>query len=165
MLLQLDFVIEQLPLFSIKAVNSLYPPIMFFSWKEIVACLGMTLFEIWINVISLIFFLTLVALQLDGYINQSWWTIFTPLFVADALNAYFVMIVAIRLHLNETNPLKRSAWSFVSLTLLFAFKFMLCKKLTGSSTLEYSEVMSPIFILLQLLVVRTRTHLCPPTMA
>lgn len=136
---------------------------MFFSWKEIVACLGMTLFEVWVNVTSLIFFLALVALQIDGFIKQSWWTIFTPLFVADALNAYFAIIVAIRLHLYETNPIKRSAWSFVALTLLFAFKLMLCKKLSGSSSLEYSEVMSPIFILLQLLVVRTRTHLCPPT--
>lgn len=138
---------------------------MFFSWKEIVACLGMTLFEVWVNVTCLIFFLTLVALQLDHIIDQSWWVVFTPLFVADALNAYFAIIVAIRLHLNETNPIKRSAWSFVSLTLLFAFKLMLCKKLTGSSTLEYSEVMSPIFILLQLIAVRTRTHLCPPTAA
>lgn len=138
---------------------------MFFSWKEIVACLGMTLFEVWVNVTALIFFLALVALKLDKYIDQSWWTIFSPLFVADALNAYFAIIVAIRLHLNETNPIKRSAWSFVSLTLLFAFKLMLCKKLTGSSSLEYSEVMSPIFLLLQLLFVRTRTHLCPPAVA
>ncbi|KAE8750944.1 hypothetical protein FOCC_FOCC002373 [Frankliniella occidentalis] len=138
---------------------------MFFSWKEIVAVLGMTLFEVWVHVTSVVVFLTLVTLQLDGVIDQSWWTIFVPLFVADAMNAYFAMIVAIRLHLNETNPIKRSAWSFVALALLFSFKVMLCKKLSGSQTLDYSEIMSPIFIFLQLVVVRTRTHLCPPTMA
>lgn len=138
---------------------------MFLSWKEIVALLGMTLFEIWVKLTSLTFFLTLVALQLDGLIDQSWWTIFSPLFVADALNAYFSVIVAIRMHLNEANPIKRSAWSFASLSLLFSFEVLVCKKLSGTLSLDFSELMAPMYILLQLLIVRTRTHLCPPTMA
>lgn len=138
---------------------------MFLTWKETVALLGMTLFEIWVKITSLIFFLTLLALQRDGLIDQSWWIIFSPLFVADALNAYFSVIVAIRMHLNEANPLKRSAWSFLSLTLLFSFEVLVCKKYAGTLSLEYSELMAPMYILLQLLIVRTRTHLCPPTMA
>ena len=39
---------------------------------------------------------------------------------------------------------------FLFSVLLFGFKYLLCQKLNDSIKLEYSEVMSPIFILLQL---------------
>jgi hypothetical protein len=38
--------------------------------------------------------------------------------------------------------------------LLFGFKFLLCQKLSENIKLDYSEVMSPVFILLQLVMIR-----------
>lgn len=53
--------------------------------------------------------------------------------------------------------LLRASWSISLLVLLFVFKFLLCKKLNTvgqGGGLEFSEVLSPIFILLQLVAVR-----------
>ena len=41
-------------------------------------------------------------------------------------------------------------WILTLPVVLFGFKYLLCQKLNDSIKLEYSEVMSPIFILLQL---------------
>ncbi len=38
--------------------------------------------------------------------------------------------------------------------LLFGFKFLLCQKLSENIKLDYSEVLSPVFILLQLIMIR-----------
>ncbi|KAK0077162.1 hypothetical protein PV325_004345 [Microctonus aethiopoides] len=48
----------------------------------------------------------------------------------------------------------RALWSLISLLLIFVFEYLLCKKLSGQSNLEYSEVLSPVFVLLQLVAVR-----------
>lgn len=129
---------------------------MFFTLKEIVRWLGLTLFEIWVLLVCLLVFSILVALRCQGLLMASWWAIFTPLFVSDALNAYFCVIVFIRTYLEGTykNALLRAAWSAAVLVVLFVFKFLLCSRLNGQSTLEYSEVMSPVFILLQLVMIR-----------
>jgi hypothetical protein len=52
------------------------------------------------------------------------------------------------------SALVRALWSLFMLALLFIFKYLLCQKLTGDTRLEFSEVMSPIFILLQLIMIR-----------
>lgn len=127
---------------------------MFFTIGEIVRWLGITVFEIWINLIALTIFTILLALKIDT--ENSWWIIFSPLFAADALNAYFCVIVFIRMQLE--NSLKvailRASWSGTFLLMTFLFKFLLCKKLMGQVTLEYSEIFAPLFILLQLIAVR-----------
>jgi hypothetical protein len=102
-------------------------------------------------------FSILVALQAEGILGgASWWVVFAPLFVGDGLNAYFCVIIFIRMYMDGIYKaaLLRACWSTAFLVLLFVFKFLLCRKLTGASTLEYSEVMSPLFILLQLVAVR-----------
>jgi hypothetical protein len=49
----------------------------------------------------------------------------------------------------------RATWSFFVLMMLFLFKFLLCQKLSGQgNSNEYSGVLAPIFILLQLIMVR-----------
>ena len=48
----------------------------------------------------------------------------------------------------------RALWSLFMLLMLFLFKYLLCQKLNGDVALDYSEVMSPIFILLQLVMIR-----------
>lgn len=132
---------------------------MFFSLREILSFLGISVFEIWLNVISLTIFTILLAFKLDGLVyfkELNWWSIFLPLFIADGLNCYFCIIVFIRMYLcgQIKNGLLCTTWSLSVLTLIFVFKFLLCRKLSGQSTLEYSEVVSPIFILLQLFVAR-----------
>lgn len=130
-----------------------------FSLEEIVHLLGLTLFEMWINLIALTVFTILLALKVDNNFfleSSGWWTVFSPLFVADGLNTYFCAIIFIRMHMEGMirAAIFRAVWSLISLLLIFVFKYLLCKKLAGLSTLEYSEVMSPVFILLQLVAVR-----------
>ncbi|CAL7952468.1 unnamed protein product [Xylocopa violacea] len=132
---------------------------MIFSLNELVHWLGLTIFEIWINLISLTIFTVLLALKLDNnYFLDStgWWIVFSPLFVADALNTYFCAIIFIRMRMEGMirDATLRVLWSLISLLLIFVFKYLLCKKLSGQSPLEYSEVLSPIFILLQLIAFR-----------
>lgn len=134
---------------------------MLFSLDELVHWLGLTVFELWINLISIAVFTILLALHLEEKIltdkpSSAWWIVFSPLFVADAMNAYFCTIVLIRMYLEGMYKVAffRALWSFCFLTLIFAFEFLLCKKLSSLSSLEYSEILSPIFILLQLMAVR-----------
>jgi len=132
---------------------------MIFSLNELVHWLGLTTFEIWINLIALMFFTILLALKLDENLflgPSGWWEVFSPLFVADGLNTYFCAIIFIRMYMEGMirAGILRALWSQISLLLIFVFKYLLCKKLSGQSTLEYSEVLSPVFILLQLIAVR-----------
>uniref|UniRef100_A0A0V0GFB2 Putative conserved plasma membrane protein n=1 Tax=Triatoma dimidiata TaxID=72491 RepID=A0A0V0GFB2_TRIDM len=129
---------------------------MFFSLDELVEWLGMTIFELWINLLSLGTFTVLLAFASEEILVSSWWVIFSPLFVADALNAYFCTIVLIRMYLEALYKVAffRALWSLSFLGAIFTFEFLLCKKLSGEISLEYSEVLSPIFILLQLMAVR-----------
>lgn len=124
---------------------------MFFTIDELVRWLGLTVFEIWINLMSILTFTILLAFQFEN-----WWIIFFPLFAGDALNAYFCIIVFIRMQLES--PLKvallRIIWSTIFLLMTFLFKFLLCKKLMGLVTLDYYEIFTPLYILLQLIAVR-----------
>lgn len=134
---------------------------MFFSLQEIVHWLGLTVFEIWVNMIAVTVFTVLLSFQLEGMLMNRespwvWWVVFSPLFTADALNAYFCTIVLIRMYLEGMlkTAFFRALWSFWFLGLLFAFQFLVCRKLSHLSDAEYSEVLAPLFILLQLLAVR-----------
>lgn len=117
------------------------------------------MFEILINLVSLTIFTVLLALKLDDdYFlgNTGWWIVFSPLFIADGLNTYFCAIIFIRMHVGGMNKdaIPKAVWSLMFLVLIFLFKYFLCKKLSGQSTLEYSEVFSPIILLLQLIAIR-----------
>lgn len=132
---------------------------MFFTIEELVRWLGLTVFEIWINLIALLLFTILLAINYDPTIevyNNNWWMIFFPLFAGDALNAYFCVIIFIRMLLEMT--LKYSflkiSWSGTFLLMTFLFKFLLCRRLLGQLSLDYSEVFAPLYILLQLIAVR-----------
>ncbi|XP_076037371.1 transmembrane protein 203 [Oratosquilla oratoria] len=135
--------------------------IMFFTLRELTKWLGITVLEIWITLVSLLVTLVLVSLKMEGILaHTSWWVILSPLFIADALNTYFCVIVFIRTYLDGTiKPAAlRALWSFSVLILVFIFKFLLCRKLSDNQSLEYSAVMSPIFILLQLIMIRACHH-------
>lgn len=132
-----------------------------FTLAEMVQWSGLTVFEIFTNLVALLIFSILLTLRLGQYIPQSslsWFGIFSPLFCADLCNAYFCIIVGIRMYLDigqvKRRALHRILWSAHFLVLTIVFKYLLCLKLSGQTELEFSEVLSPIFILLQLIAVR-----------
>lgn len=147
---------------------------MFFQLSELLRWLGLTVFEIWVALVCFIAFTVLLTLKVEVWKDQSsdnspetnldqestvsWWLVFSPLFISDALNAYFCVIVFIRMYLEGSYKaaLIRALWSLFMLALLFIFKYLLCQKLSDpdENKLDYSEVMSPIFILLQLVMIR-----------
>ncbi|KAL3274114.1 hypothetical protein HHI36_015528 [Cryptolaemus montrouzieri] len=119
---------------------------MFFTTKEIVRWLGLTVFEIWINLIAFLIFTILLALKYDPEVEV----------YSDALNTYFCIILFIRmiLELSVRYSMLRLTWSATFLLTTFLFKYLLCKKLLGQLSLDYSEVFAPLYILLQLIAVR-----------
>ncbi|XP_071051436.1 transmembrane protein 203 [Onthophagus taurus] len=132
---------------------------MYFTLDEIVRWLGLTVFEIWVNLISILAFTVVFALKYDptaDIYSNNWWMIFFPLFAGDAFNAYFCVIVFIRMQLEAAIKLAmlRMCWSATFLSMTFTFKLLLYKKLLGQIHLDYSEVFAPVFILLQLIAVR-----------
>jgi len=135
---------------------------MFFQLSEILRWLGLTVFEVFSFSISVLAFTVLLTLKVEASTFGlspdfvSWWTVYAPLFIADAFNAYFVVIVFIRMSIEGTykSAVLRSIWSLFFLCMLALFKFMLCKKLSGDANLDYSEVFAPIFIVLQFFFVR-----------
>jgi len=129
---------------------------MFFNLQELGQWLGVTAYEIWVWLTSLAVFTILLSLKLDGNMNLTWWIVFSPLFIGDALNAYFVVTVFIRMYIaKRVRPATlRTLWSLLQLVLVFLFEFLLCWKLSDTAQFEYSEVMAPLFILSQFIMIR-----------
>lgn len=132
-----------------------------FKLTELVRWLGLTEFEILTNLIGTLVFSIILSLKIDGQIIEEqldWFGIFSPLFCADVCNAYFCVIVGIRMYLDSDQlnrkALNRFLWSTKFLVLTAVFKYLLCLKLSGQIGLDFSEVFSPIFVLLQLIAVR-----------
>lgn len=120
---------------------------MFFSLWELTMWLGVTVLEMFIWLTAVLITLVLVVLRVEEVMpRMSWWVVLSPMFIADALNTYFCVIVLIRMYLNGVlKPAAlRALWSFSVLTLGFIFKFLLCKKLVKPTEFEYSAVMSQI---------------------
>lgn len=134
-----------------------------FKLCELVRWLGLAEFEIFTNLLTLWIFTIMLSFRLAGnlpdyiYVYLDWFTVFGPLFCGDVCNAYFCVIVGIRMYLNNDNKRKslhRLLWSTQFLVLTGVFKYLLCLKLTGAQNLDFSEVFAPIFVLLQLIAVR-----------
>lgn len=130
-----------------------------FKLTELVHWLGLSEFEIFTNLLSLLLFTVLLAMRIAGYLTEQyidWFGVFSPLYCGDVCNAYFCVIVGIRMYLNNNKrrALNRLMWSVKFLVLIAVFKYLLCLKLSGAHNLDYSEVFAPIFVLLQLMAVR-----------
>ncbi len=72
---------------------------MFFTLKELLRWLGVTVFEIFVALVCFLAFTVLVTLKLESAAleDTSWWWIFSPLFISDAVNTYFCVIIFIRM--------------------------------------------------------------------
>jgi hypothetical protein len=131
---------------------------MFLTLKELVRWFGMTAFEIWVHLVTIFIFSILVVLKQEGVLHLTWWSTFSPLYFADGLNTYFCIIVFIRQYQDYAfRPAGlRLISSLLCCSLLFVFKFLLCKKFSErSSRLSHTEVIAPLFPLLVILSIRS----------
>lgn len=131
---------------------------MFLTLNELVRWFGMTVFEIWVYLVTLLVFTVLTTLKQEGVAEMSWWSTFTPLFAADGVNAYFCIIVFIRQYQDYSlrTACLRLFSSLLGFLLLFLFKYLLCQKLSDEvSTLSHTEVIAPLFPLLVFLSIRS----------
>ncbi|CAB1448032.1 unnamed protein product [Pleuronectes platessa] len=102
----------------------------------------------------------LVALRADMFTpSLSWWLVFVPLFAADGLSTYFTAIVSIRLYQENEKRLAvlRLLWVLTVLSLKLVCEVLLCQKLAEQDharDLWFGLIVSPLFILLQLLMIR-----------
>lgn len=140
--------------------------------------LGIAPFEILINLVTFFIFSIFLTLTIDGNIDFfviqqhhngtehevyratesqkpaiDWFRLFSVLFCADIMNAYFCSIVILRMYLQNMQSLHKLFWSLNFILLTGLFKYLIALKLTGTS-LEWTEVCSPIFVLLQLFALR-----------
>lgn len=74
---------------------------MYFQLHELLRWLGLTAFEVFTALSCFLVFTILVTLKVEGILSAgtSWWVVFSPLFVSDALNGYFCVIVFIRMYI------------------------------------------------------------------
>ncbi|XP_060769016.1 transmembrane protein 203 [Neoarius graeffei] len=132
---------------------------MLFSLRELVQWLGFATFELFLHLGALLVFSMLVALRVDKVPDLNWWLVFVPLFAADGLSTYFTAIVSIRLYQEgeERLAVLRLLWVLTVLSLKLVCEVLLCQKLAGSNQtrdLLFGLVVSPLFVLLQLLMIR-----------
>ncbi|XP_048876429.1 transmembrane protein 203 [Brienomyrus brachyistius] len=133
---------------------------MLFSLRELVQWLGFATFELFLHLGALLIFSVLVAVRADMFSSgMSWWLVFVPLFTADGLSTYFTAIVSIRLHQEGERRLAvlRLLWVLTVLSLKLVCEVLLCQKLADQDqapNLWFGLIVSPLFILLQLLMIR-----------
>jgi len=158
---------------------------MFFQLRELEQWLGLNVVEIWVNLVSLTVFSVLLTLKLDEVVlhietpteinslkslllllsvktpeqilyDLTWWQVFSPLFISDALNCYFCTIAWIRMYVKGANgKISRGVWSYLSILCLTSFKYMLCEQLEKPKYRPIPEVFSTFFLWLALLMIRT----------
>ncbi|XP_035891508.1 transmembrane protein 203 [Anopheles maculipalpis] len=134
----------------------------YFKLVDVVKWIGITQFEILVNLIAFLVFTIVLTVkassgELTGTLTvNQWLTVFSPMFCGDFCNIYFCIIVGIRMYLGNKHrqAMHRLVWSIPSLLLTAGFKYLVCMKLSGLIQLEYSEVFSPIFVLLQMVAVK-----------
>ncbi|KAG5668199.1 hypothetical protein PVAND_016148 [Polypedilum vanderplanki] len=91
-------------------------------------------------------------------INQKpiidWFKLFSVLFCADILNTYFCFIMILRMYINNQTAIHKIFWSLNFILLTGLFKYLIALKLNETKNLEWMEVSSPIFVLLQLFALK-----------
>jgi ribonuclease P/MRP protein subunit RPP20 len=152
----------------------------YFKMIEISRWLSITPFEILIHLISLLIFTILLTLTIEGEIDLlmvhpgqahngtadsdsyrgsdkptiDWFKLFSVLFCADILNTYFCFIIILRLFINHQTAIHKIFWSLNFILLTGLFKYLIALKLNETKNLEWMEVASPIFVLLQLFALK-----------
>ncbi|XP_007447042.1 PREDICTED: transmembrane protein 203-like [Lipotes vexillifer] len=124
---------------------------------ELVQWLGFAPLEVFVHLMALSVFSVLLALCVDGLASGlSWWNVFMSFFAADRLSTNFTTVVSVRLFQDGEKRLAafRLFWILTVLSLKFVFEMLLCQKLVEQTReLWFGLITSPVFILLQLLMV------------
>ncbi|KAJ1349935.1 hypothetical protein KIN20_005614 [Parelaphostrongylus tenuis] len=111
------------------------------SLSELIYWTGLTVFELWLHVASLLVFLIILPLKLYRIYVISYWVVFSPLFIASALNSYFVFIVFVRSvfeYKDFKGPILRFGFNAMRLSLIALFEVLLCYKVEGD--FEHGQV-------------------------
>ena len=126
--------------------------------KKLVDWLGVTMFEIWMFSFFLIITLILLVCKLDDILSLSWFNVFLPLYISDALAGYFCMIIFIRQYINGymKQAFYRAFYSFFQLFLVASFKISLMYKLDGKK-IDNSDIFLFVGLLMGSLLVRLCT--------
>ncbi|NWX94618.1 TM203 protein, partial [Nothoprocta ornata] len=131
---------------------------MLFSLRELGQWLRLAPCELGLQGLALLLCSALLVLKVDGAAAAlSCWAVLGPCFAADGLSTYFSTIVSVRLCRDGEKRLAvlRLLWVLTVLGLKFVFELLLCQKLAERThELWYGLVMAPVFILLQLLLLR-----------
>lgn len=124
--------------------------------QDVVQWFGMTSLELLFHVFSVLTFSVLAALKQENVISWSWKPIFIPIIVADALQFYICLIIAIRQCKNH--EYKKAGIRFISSSCITVcvctFKLLLMTKFEEPKSHSYSQVFAPLFVLAQVLMVK-----------
>ena len=130
---------------------------VFLKLSDFTRWLGFSVFELWMHTIGLLFFTVILTIKVEFATTAlSWWGVFSPLFAACALQAYFNLIVLVRHSVEETsirNSFRRALVSCISITVISTFEVILCSSLEGLGR-GSSVVLVPVFLLMAMLLVR-----------
>ncbi|ESO07734.1 hypothetical protein HELRODRAFT_75869 [Helobdella robusta] len=125
---------------------------MFLSYDKVSKVLGMTMYELWINLVCILLSSVLLVLKLEDVLEMSWFIVFTPMFVCSGLLAYLIIIMYIR-SLQSRSISRQSATfkmffsSFFTIA-LFSFYLLVCLKLNNLSHLSFSIILTPLYLAL-----------------
>lgn len=128
---------------------------------EIADWIGISIFEILMQLIGLFIFTILLAIRIEAderdEISMNWFVVFSPLYCADMICVYFGIIVSFRLYIryDAYYAIGKFMWRMLIFLLVVLFKVLLCLKLEGTYELYASDVFVPLFLLLQILAVRS----------
>ena len=128
------------------------------SWIHITLCLGVSPFELTLQFISLLISTVLIAMKLENDIVISWWTIFVPLWIANAMWIYFRFIIFLRVLFHYPNKRYRAMftlfWIISFSALLTTFEILICD-LMDKGKYSLSTVVIPMFIVHGMLLIRS----------
>lgn len=128
--------------------------------KSVTRWLVMTEFEMLINILGLFATTILICLKIDFAFELTWKCVMMPMFIADGLQAYFCIIVFLRLFhdFQIKQAISRLIISGVLLTTRFLFKLFIYLMLTddnenGKYRFQYAKY--PLLLHLILLMFRS----------
>ncbi|KFD54872.1 hypothetical protein M514_04306 [Trichuris suis] len=128
------------------------------SLTEIIRVLGVTVFELWMQLAGALMFSVLLVLKMELGLPWSWCTVFSPLFVVSVLNAFFTLIVFLRQYFGEES-VKLAAFRLITVGLLVGLtattQMVICLRLEFGSSLSHAVTLCPVYVLLFVLLFRS----------
>ncbi|VDN04585.1 unnamed protein product [Thelazia callipaeda] len=125
---------------------------------ECIRWTGVTIFELWLHTIGLFIFSVLIVIKIELNSSLTYWHVFTPLFIASALNLYFLFIVLVRAVVEEKqckDPIIKHAFSWLRIIMIGIFEALLCYKINGdledgqvAVQSSYGIIFLPVWILM-----------------